>query len=73
LDSAISALLPRMLGDSECLEVVAVEQSFPKHSSGIGVSEKVEKSMTRLSILDLAFVPEGATPADALRNTLDLA
>jgi luciferase family oxidoreductase group 1 len=26
-----------------------------------------------LSILDLAFVPEGATPADALRNTLDLA
>lgn len=29
--------------------------------------------MTRLSILDLAFVPEGAMPADALRNTLDLA
>ncbi len=27
----------------------------------------------KLSILDLAFVPEGATPADALRNTLDLA
>jgi len=26
-----------------------------------------------LSILDLAFVPERATPADALRNTLDLA
>jgi luciferase family oxidoreductase group 1 len=26
-----------------------------------------------LSILDLAFVPSGATPADALRNTLDLA
>ncbi len=26
-----------------------------------------------LSILDLAFVPEGATPADALRNTLHLA
>jgi luciferase family oxidoreductase group 1 len=26
-----------------------------------------------LSILDLAFVTEGATPADALRNTLDLA
>ena len=25
------------------------------------------------SILDLAFVPEGATPADALRHTLDLA
>ena len=25
------------------------------------------------SILHLAFVPEGATPADALRNTLDLA
>jgi luciferase family oxidoreductase group 1 len=25
------------------------------------------------SILDLAFVPQGATPADALRNTLDLA
>lgn len=29
--------------------------------------------MTRLSILDLAFVPEGATPGDALRSTLDLA
>jgi alkanesulfonate monooxygenase SsuD/methylene tetrahydromethanopterin reductase-like flavin-dependent oxidoreductase (luciferase family) len=25
------------------------------------------------SILDLAFVPMGATPADALRHTLDLA
>ena len=29
--------------------------------------------MPTLSILDLAFVPEGVTPADALRNTLDLA
>ncbi len=29
--------------------------------------------MTALSILDLANVPEGSTPADALRNTLDLA
>src|SRR5678810_847288 len=29
--------------------------------------------MIRFSILDLAFVPEGATPAEALRNTLDLA
>lgn len=29
--------------------------------------------MVRFSILDLAFVPEGATPRDALRNTLDLA
>src|SRR3954467_15529217 len=29
--------------------------------------------MTRLSILDLAFVPEGSTPGDALRNSLDLA
>jgi luciferase family oxidoreductase group 1 len=29
--------------------------------------------MQPLSILDLAFVPEGGTPADALRNTLDLA
>jgi luciferase family oxidoreductase group 1 len=29
--------------------------------------------MTRLSILDLAFVPEGATPGAALRNSLDLA
>ena len=29
--------------------------------------------MARLSVLDLAFVPEGATPADALRNSLDLA
>src|ERR1700722_14747145 len=25
------------------------------------------------SVLDLAFVPAGATPADALRNSLDLA
>ncbi len=29
--------------------------------------------MAALAILDLAFVAEGATPADALRNTLDLA
>jgi luciferase family oxidoreductase group 1 len=29
--------------------------------------------MTVLSILDLATVPRGATPADALRNSLDLA
>jgi luciferase family oxidoreductase group 1 len=31
------------------------------------------KTAPPLSILDLAFVPSGATPADALRNTLDLA
>ncbi len=29
--------------------------------------------MVALSILDLAPVPQGKTPADALRNTLDLA
>lgn len=29
--------------------------------------------MARCSILDLAFVPEGKTPGDALRNSLDLA
>jgi luciferase family oxidoreductase group 1 len=29
--------------------------------------------MRALSILDLAFVPSGSTPADALRNTLELA
>jgi len=29
--------------------------------------------MARLSILDLAFVPEGSTPGVALRNSLDLA
>jgi luciferase family oxidoreductase group 1 len=29
--------------------------------------------MVPLSILDLAFVPEGATPADALKRTLELA
>ncbi|HEX8418095.1 MAG TPA: LLM class flavin-dependent oxidoreductase, partial [Methylobacterium sp.] len=29
--------------------------------------------MAQLSILDLALVPEGATPADALHNSLDLA
>ena len=27
--------------------------------------------MARLSILDLAFVPAGATPAEALCNSLD--
>src|ERR1051325_10215115 len=31
------------------------------------------KAMPPLSVLDLAPVPEGATPGDALRNTLDLA
>jgi luciferase family oxidoreductase group 1 len=30
-------------------------------------------NLARLSILDLTPVPEGSTPADALRNTLDLA
>ena len=29
--------------------------------------------MIPFSVLDLCPVPEGATPADALRNTLDLA
>jgi luciferase family oxidoreductase group 1 len=29
--------------------------------------------MPALAVLDLAFVPEGCTPADALRHTLDLA
>src|SRR4029450_3909991 len=29
--------------------------------------------MPRLSILDLAFVPEGASPSEALRHSLDLA
>ena len=29
--------------------------------------------MVPFSVLDLAPVPEGATPADALSNTLDLA
>lgn len=29
--------------------------------------------MTHLSVLDLAFVPAGSAPADALRHTLDLA
>jgi luciferase family oxidoreductase group 1 len=29
--------------------------------------------MPALAVLDLAFVPAGSTPADALRNTLDLA
>src|ERR1700760_2661712 len=29
--------------------------------------------MGPLSVLDLAFVPQGGTPADALRNSLDLA
>ncbi|MCX7326544.1 MAG: MsnO8 family LLM class oxidoreductase, partial [Hyphomicrobiales bacterium] len=29
--------------------------------------------MTRYSILDLAPVPEGSRPGDALRNTIDLA
>ena len=34
---------------------------------------KAPTNMPRISILDLAFVPEGATPGDALRNTLVLA
>src|SRR5215203_4571816 len=29
--------------------------------------------MPRLSILDLALIPEGKTPSDALKNSLDLA
>src|SRR4249920_1634850 len=29
--------------------------------------------MIPFSVLDLAFVPEGSTPGDALKNTLDLA
>ena len=29
--------------------------------------------MAQFSILDLAFVPEGATPGDALRRSLELA
>jgi luciferase family oxidoreductase group 1 len=37
-------------------------------------SEKlIGKRMPPFSVLDLAPVPQGATPADALRNTLDLA
>ena len=31
------------------------------------------RRMARLSILDLAFIPEGSTPADALHHSLDLA
>ena len=33
----------------------------------------MQTHMPRLSILDLAFVPTGSTPAHALRNSLDLA
>ena len=29
--------------------------------------------MPAFSVLDLAFVPQGSTPADALHHTLDLA
>lgn len=36
-------------------------------------TRKAVTDMARLSILNLALVPEGLTPADALRNTLDLA
>src|SRR5690606_5624018 len=32
-----------------------------------------DNRLMRLSILDLAPVPQGSTPAEALRNTLDLA
>lgn len=42
-----------------------------------GASRSLMQTDTRfmipLSVLDLAFVPHGATPGDALRNTLDLA
>jgi luciferase family oxidoreductase group 1 len=31
------------------------------------------RRMAKLSILDLAFIPEGSTPADALHHSLDLA
>lgn len=33
----------------------------------------MDKLKTPLSILDLAYIPAGATPGDALRNSLDLA
>src|SRR5690606_40699212 len=42
-------------------------------SSTMVGSSRNDTTMTTLSILDLAFVPEGGTPADALRHTLDLA
>jgi luciferase family oxidoreductase group 1 len=38
-----------------------------------GTAAFSEASMVRLSILDLAFVPQGATSGDALGNALDLA
>jgi len=37
------------------------------------VTFHVVERMARFSILDLAFIPEGSTPRDALRNSLDLA
>ena len=44
---------------------------MPVVAKGIGGGQY--SPMTPLSILDLAHIVEGATPADALRNTLDLA
>jgi luciferase family oxidoreductase group 1 len=38
-----------------------------------GRVNRLEGDMPGLSVLDLAFVPSGSTPAEALRNTLDLA
>src|SRR6187431_3178606 len=36
-------------------------------------AQNSQRSMIPFSVLDLAFVTEGSTPADALRNTVDLA
>src|SRR6266851_5228818 len=48
-----------------------VASAMPKHRARCGRMEKT--LMVPLSVLDLAFVTQGATPADALRNSLDLA
>src|SRR3954451_11378273 len=49
-------------------------RQFPRESHvSLFASDARVPAMTALSVLDLAPVPQGLTPADALRNTLDLA
>src|SRR3954467_6637958 len=39
----------------------------------LGPSDLESRTMPPISVLDLAPIPQGATPAEALRRTLDLA
>jgi luciferase family oxidoreductase group 1 len=56
-----------------CLHLVCDLSSFLPHPYIAETIPTRTIAMTRYSILDLAPVPEGARPGDALRNTIDLA